>query len=37
MSDWISEDEDGVYVLIGEQKVRPAEEGDPLSLGLGKR
>ena len=37
MSDWIREDEDGVYVLIGGEKVRPPEVDDPLSLGLGKR
>jgi len=37
MSDSIREDEDGVYVLIGGEKVRPPEIGDPLSLGLGKR
>ncbi len=37
MSDLISEDEDGVYVLIGGEKVRPPEVDDPLSLGLGKR
>ena len=37
MSDWIREDEDGVYVLIGGEKVRPPEIVDPLSLGLGKR
>ena len=37
MSDSIGEDEDGVYVLIGGEKVRPPEIGDPLSLGLGKR
>jgi len=37
MSDWIHEDEDGVYVLIGGEKVRPPEIDDPLSLGLGKR
>jgi hypothetical protein len=37
MSDHIGEDEDGVYVRIGGQKVHPPEMGDPLSLGLGKR
>jgi hypothetical protein len=37
MSDSIREDEGGVYVLIGGEKVRPPEIGDPLSLGLGKR
>ena len=33
MSDSIGEDDDGVYVMIGERKVRPVEIGDPLSLG----
>jgi hypothetical protein len=37
MSEWIREDEDGVYVLIGGEKVRPPETDDPLSLGLEKR
>jgi len=37
MSEWIREDNDGVYLLIGGKKVRPPEVGDPLSLGLGKR
>jgi hypothetical protein len=37
MSDWIGEDEDGVYVLVGAKKVRPREMADPLSLGLEKR
>jgi len=37
MSDWISEDEDGVYVRVGGEKVHPPEEDAPLSLGLGKR
>jgi len=37
MSEWISEDEEGIYVLVGGQKVRPPEIDDPLSLGLGKR
>ena len=37
MSEWISEDEEGIYVLVGVQKVRPPEIDDPLSLGLGKR
>jgi hypothetical protein len=37
MSEWISEDEDGIYVLVGGEKVRPPEIDDPLSLGLGKR
>ena len=37
MSQWIREDEDGVYVLIGGEKVRPPETDDPLSLGLEKR
>ena len=37
MSDWIREDEEGVYVLIGGEKVRPPEIDDPLSLDLGKR
>jgi hypothetical protein len=37
MSEWISEDEEGIYVLVGGQKVRPPEIDDPLSLGRGKR
>ncbi len=37
MSEWISEDEEGIYVLVGGEKVRPPEIDDPLSLGLGKR
>jgi len=37
MSDLIGEDEDGVYVRIGGEKVRPPELGDPLSLGLERR
>ena len=37
MSDWIGEDEDGVYVLVGQKKVRPPEIADPLSLGLERR
>jgi hypothetical protein len=37
MSGLIGEDDDGVFVLIGGQKVRPPELSDPLSLGLGKR
>jgi len=37
MSDRVGEDEDGVYVLIGTQKVHPPEISDPLSLGLEKR
>ena len=37
MSEWISEDEDGLYILINGEKVRPPEMDDPLSLGLGKR
>lgn len=37
MSDQICEDDDGVYVRIGDQTVRPPEVDDPLSLGLEKR
>jgi hypothetical protein len=37
MSEWIGEDDDGVYILVGGEKVHPAEVDDPLSLGLGKR
>ena len=37
MSDWIGEDAEGVYVRIAEEKVRPPELVDPLSLGLEKR
>jgi hypothetical protein len=36
MSEQIGEDEGGVYVLVGGEKVRPPETGDPLSLGLEK-
>ena len=37
MSEQIGEDENGVYVLVGAEKVRPPETPDPLSLGLEKR
>lgn len=37
MSDWIREDDRGIYVLVGGRKVRPPEQRDPLSLGLEKR
>lgn len=37
MSDWIGEDDDGVYLLVSGTKVRPPETTDPLSLGLQKR
>ncbi|MDH3623912.1 MAG: hypothetical protein OES69_04050 [Myxococcales bacterium] len=37
MSDVVGEDDDGVYLQIGAQKVRPPEVPDPLSLGLEKR
>jgi len=37
MGERVREDEDGVYILIGGEKVRPPEVDDPLSLGLGKR
>ena len=37
MSGRVREDEEGVYILIGGEKVRPPEVDDPLSLGLGKR
>jgi hypothetical protein len=37
MSQSVGEDEDGVYVSIAGQKVRPREIADPLSLGLEKR
>ncbi|MGD8317274.1 MAG: hypothetical protein PVH21_09665 [Myxococcales bacterium] len=37
MSEWIGEDEDGIYVLVGGRKVRPPHEPDPLSLGQKKR
>lgn len=36
MSEQIGEDEGGVYVLVGGEKVRPPETDDPLSLGLEK-
>ncbi|MDH3200397.1 MAG: hypothetical protein OEM15_05835 [Myxococcales bacterium] len=37
MSDAVREDDAGVYVQIGAQKVRPSEVHDPLSLGAEKR
>ncbi len=37
MSETIGEDDEGVYVRIANQKVRPPEVDDPLSLGLEKR
>jgi hypothetical protein len=37
MSEWIGEDDAGVYVLAGGKKLRPPKQTDPLSLGLGKR
>jgi len=37
MSDWIGEDDHGVYVSIAGEKIRPPEVADPLSLGLEKR
>ena len=37
MSEWIREDDEGVYVLLAGRKVRPPDEPDPLSLGLEKR
>jgi len=37
MSGSIGEDDNGVFVRIAGQKVRPPELSDPLSLGLGKR
>jgi len=37
MSDRIGEDDDGIFVQIGGEKVRPPEVDDPLSLGLEKR
>jgi uncharacterized protein len=37
MSEWIGEDEDGVYLRIGGETVRPPEIRDPLSLGVEKR
>jgi hypothetical protein len=37
LSGSIGDDDDGVFVLIAGQKVRPPELSDPLSLGLGKR
>lgn len=37
MSDLVQEDDDGVYVRLGSQKVRPPSEADPLSLGREKR
>jgi len=37
LSEWIGEDDEGVYLRIGAQTVRPREIADPLSLGLEKR
>ena len=37
MSERVGEDDDGVYLLIGGERVRPPEIDDPLSLGLEKR
>ncbi len=37
LSDFIGEDEEGVYVQVGAERVRPPETADPLSLGLEKR
>ncbi len=37
MSDWVREDDEGVFVLVGSEKVRPPEIADPLSLGLETR
>ena len=37
MSDLVKEDDEGVYVEVGEAKVRPPATADPLSLGLEKR
>jgi len=37
LSPWIGEDEDGVYLRIGGEMVRPPEVDDPLSLGTEKR
>ena len=37
MSEWIGEDQSGVYLQVGTRKVRPPSEADPLSLGLEKR
>jgi hypothetical protein len=37
LSERIGEDDAGVYVLVGSEKVHPPEMDDPLSLGLEKR
>ncbi len=37
LSDWIGEDEQGVFLQVGAHKVRPPLDPDPLSLGLEKR
>jgi hypothetical protein len=37
LSERIGEDDTGVYVLVGGEKVHPPETGDPLSLGLERR
>jgi hypothetical protein len=37
MSALVGEDDEGVYVQVGGERVRPPEIADPLSLGLEKR
>jgi len=37
LSEWIGEDDDGVYLRIGGETVRPPQIDDPLSLGAEKR
>ena len=37
LSEWIGEDEQGVYLQVGADRVRPPLVPDPLSLGLEKR
>lgn len=37
LSDLVGEDDGGVFVMVGSEKVRPPDIADPLSLGLKKR
>jgi hypothetical protein len=37
MSEWIGQDEEGEYLLVAGERVRPPKCLDPLSLGLERR
>lgn len=37
MSEWIDQDDEGEFILVGSNKVRPPACSDPLSLGLQTR